>query len=158
MSEQVPSPAPGPTSDHPERTANDPTITNQARAPRREARRLVEDRLHFTNEDEHRVYQALKRWQAALPDNETIGIMPLGGMRVRGNTFEPDFLVTYRGRAAVIEVDGSHHKGRAAADHSRDRLLVHAGVVFVERLVVEDATEPAEIAKFVSDFLARLKR
>lgn len=63
-----------------------------------------------TNQYEQRVYQVLKQRQAALTDFETIGIMPLGGMRVGKRVLEPDFLITYRGRAAVIEVDGPHHR------------------------------------------------
>ncbi|MEU8884573.1 hypothetical protein [Streptomyces hydrogenans] len=120
----------------------------------------VEDDLHFTNEWEYRVYQVLKEKQAALPDNETIGIMPLCRVRVLGSTREPDFLITYKGRAGVIEVDGPHHEGpkRASNDHSRTDLLINAGVEWVARLDVRDTTEKAEVEKFVSNFLSRLTR
>ncbi len=100
----------------------------------------------------------LKGRQATLPDNETIGIMPLGGMRVRGWTFEPDLLVTYRGYAGVIEIDGPQHKGHAGYDHSRSRLFLHSGVKVVDRLNVEEVKTLAEVEKFVDDFLAQLKR
>ncbi|MEU6252404.1 hypothetical protein [Streptomyces sp. NPDC047043] len=130
--------------------------TNQARKVRLEPRHPIEDGLHFTNEWEQRVYQVLKDHQARLPQNETIGIMPLGALRVPGHTFEPDFLITYRGRVGVIEVDGPHHKGRASADRSRDRLFKHAGVRDVDRLCVEDSTTKEEVEKFVTDFLKHL--
>ncbi|RPF33415.1 hypothetical protein [Streptomyces sp. TLI_185] len=130
--------------------------TNLARTVRLEPRHPIEDGLHFTNEWEHRVYQVLKEHQARLPENETIGIMPLGALRVPGHTFEPDFLITYRGRVGVIEVDGPHHKGRASADRSRDRLFKHAGVRDVDRLCVEDSTTKEEVEKFVTDFLKHL--
>lgn len=130
--------------------------TNQARSVRLEPRHPMEDGLHFTNEWEHRVYQVLKEHQDRLPSNETIGIMPLGALRVPGHTFEPDFLITYRGRVGVIEVDGPHHKGRASADRSRDRLFKHAGVRDVDRLCVEDSTTKEEVQKFVTDFLKHL--
>ncbi len=130
--------------------------TNQARRVRLEPEHPMEDGLHFTNRWEHGVYLILKERQAALPDNDTIGIMPLGAMRVRGRTFEPDLLVTYRGNAGVIEIDGPHHKGRASDDRSRDRLLQHAGIRYVDRLDVRDTTQKADVEKFVTDFLKRL--
>jgi hypothetical protein len=137
-----------------------PRLTNHARKVRFEAKHPIEDDLHFTNEWEHRVYQVLKEKQAALPDDETIGIMPLCKMRVLGATREPDFLITYKGRAGVIEVDGPHHEGpkRASNDHSRTRLLINAGVEWVDRLDVRDTTEQAEVQKFVNNFLSRLGR
>ncbi|MEU5121195.1 hypothetical protein [Streptomyces asoensis] len=130
--------------------------TNQARKVRFEPQHPTEDGLHFTNEWEHRVYQVLKERQAVMPDNDTIGVMPLGALRVPGHTFEPDFLITYRGRVGVIEIDGPHHKARASADRSRDRLFKHAGVRDVDRLCVEDSTTKDEVDKFVTDFLKHL--
>ncbi|MFF7382129.1 hypothetical protein [Streptomyces griseoluteus] len=142
------------------RGAGGPKPTNHARKVGLEANHPVEDDLHFTNEWEHRVYQVLKEKQAALPDDETIGIMPLCKMRVLGTTREPDFLITYKGRVGVIEVDGPHHEGpkRASNDHSRTRLLINAGVEWVDRLDVRDTTEKAEVQKFVNNFLSRLGR
>ncbi|MEU6080112.1 hypothetical protein [Streptomyces sp. NPDC047108] len=130
--------------------------TNHARKVRLEPRHPMEDGLHFTNEWEQRVYQVLKERQARLPQNETIGIMPLCALRVPDHTFEPDFLITYRGRVGVIEVDGPQHKSRVSADRSRDRLFKHAGVRDVDRLCVEDSTTKEEVEKFVTDFLKHL--
>ncbi|MFD7917257.1 hypothetical protein ACFV30_42415 [Streptomyces sp. NPDC059752] len=138
------------------RTASGPRPTNQGRQVRLEPQHPMEDRLHFTNQWEHGVYQVLKEQQARLPANETIGIMPLSAMRVRGYTYEPDFLVTYRGRAGVIEIDGPHHKDRASADKSRERLLRHAGVHYVDRPDVRDTKAKSEVETFVSDFLKQL--
>ncbi|MYX17064.1 hypothetical protein GTY67_27355 [Streptomyces sp. SID8374] len=134
--------------------------TNQARRVRVEPQHPMQDGLHFTNEWEYNVYQVLKEHQARLPENETIGIMPLVAVRVPQHTFEPDFLITYKGRAGVIEVDGPHHEGpkRASNDHSRARLLINAGVQWVDRLDVRDTTTKAEVEKFVSDFVSRLGR
>lgn len=144
------------------RSANGPMPTNQARKVRLEPedQHPIEDDMHFTNEWEHSLYRVLKARQAALPDNETIGIMPLGKMRLLGSTREPDFLITYKGRAGVIEVDGPHHgkPGRASSDHSRDILMIHAGVEWVSRLDVQDVGTKAEVEKFVDNFLARLVR
>ncbi|MCC4320056.1 hypothetical protein [Streptomyces malaysiensis] len=136
--------------------ASGPQPTNQARRARLEPQHPMEDGLHFTNTWEHRVYMVLKERQAALPDNETIGIVPLGAMRVRGHTYEPDLLITYRGQAGVIEIDGPHHKDRASADKSRERLLRNAGVRYIDRLDVRDSTQKQEVEKFVTDFLKHL--
>ncbi|MGW2079600.1 hypothetical protein ACWCOW_22130 [Streptomyces sp. NPDC001939] len=118
----------------------------------------MEDQLHFTNRWELEVYQVLKKRQATLPDNETIGIMPLGGIRVRHRVLEPDLLTTYRGYAGVIEIDGPHHKGHAGIDHSRTRQLLHAGVKVVDRLNVQEVGPLSEVEKFVDDFLKQLAR
>jgi hypothetical protein len=56
-----------------------------------------------------------------------------------------------------IEVDGPHNYGRAAADQSRDRQLEGAGILFIERLVVEGTNLcRAPLDRFVERFLARL--
>jgi hypothetical protein len=117
-----------------------------------------EDRLVFDNMHEHRLYQALKRKQAALPSHETLGIMPGCGLRALTNTFWPDFVVTHRKRAGGIEVDGPHHAGRAAADQSRDRLLRDAGLAEMYRIVVEDTNDDATLDGHVEQFLAQLMR
>ncbi|MFF2436659.1 hypothetical protein ACFVU4_21190 [Streptomyces sp. NPDC058107] len=130
--------------------------SNQARKDRLAPRHPVIDNLHLTNEWEHRVYTVLREQQCALPDIETIGILPLPGMRVRGHTFEPDLLVTYKGRAGVIEIDGPHHKGRRSDDASRERLLRNAGIRHIDRIDVRDSTTKAEVEKFVETFLKHL--
>ncbi|MCF3172372.1 hypothetical protein IPZ61_03400 [Streptomyces sioyaensis] len=140
------------------KTANGPKPSNQGRRPRLAPRHPIEDQMHFTNEWERDVYRVLKKRQAALPDNETIGIMPLGGIRVRLRTFEPDLLITYRGFVGVIEIDGPQHKGHAGIDHSRTRQLLHAGVKVVDRLNVQEVGTLAEVEKFVDDFLTQLGR
>lgn len=138
------------------RAASGPQPTNQARRVRLEPQHPMHDGLHFTNEWEYKVYVVLKEHQASLPDDETIGIMPLGAMRVLGHTYEPDLLITYKGRVGVIEIDGPHHKGRASDDTSRARLLRNAGVRHIDRLDVRDTTEKAEVQKFVQLFLKHL--
>lgn len=140
------------------KTADGPKPSNQGRKQQLEPSHPTEDQLRFTNEWELDVYRVLRERQASLPDNETIGILPLPGMRVRGWTFEPDLLITYRGYAGVIEIDGPQHKGHAGRDHSRSRLFVHSGVKVVDRLNVEEVKSRVEVEKFVDDFLAQLRR
>lgn len=116
------------------------------------------DRLNFGSNEELKVYQALLRKQATLPAEATIAILPSPGARVVGRTFWPDFVVAYRGRVGMIEVDGPHHRGRAAADHSRDSLLADAGITHVERIVVEETSVEVELDLMVERFLQRLVR
>lgn len=89
--------------------------SNHARRVREEDPRWTEDNLFFTNSGELQVYRALKRRQEnSLPPGDTIGIYPLSRGRILGATREPDVVLTYRGRAAIIEVDGPHHNARRA--------------------------------------------
>ncbi|MFD7946493.1 hypothetical protein [Streptomyces sp. NPDC059744] len=130
--------------------------SNHARKVRLGPMHPQADGLHFTNEWELRVYTVLRERQLALPDNDTLGIIPLSAMKVREHVFEPDLLVTYRGCAGVIEVDGPHHKGRSSDDKSRERLLRHAGVKYIDRIDVRDVSTKEEAEKFVTDFLRHL--
>jgi hypothetical protein len=114
------------------------------------------DGLKFHNPGELRMYEALVRAQQRRPPEATIGILPGAGFRTGQRTLWPDFVITHRGRVAVIEVDGPHHRNRAAADQSRDRQLQDAGVTLTERIMVEDVDQPAELDAFVERVLARL--
>jgi hypothetical protein len=127
--------------------------TNQGRRVRTEPPRFVEDRLYFTNQGEQTVYRALRHIQGQLPADETLTIYPLAGCRVPGHTWEPDFLVAYKGRAGVLEVDGPHHNGRRAMDTTRDHLLRNAGIAFVDRITVEVINDTAELDAVLRRFL-----
>ena len=55
---------------------------------------------------------------------------------------EPDFLVIHFGVAAILELDGKPHQGRAAYDHTRDRLFKRrAGIWVIERVPSQFALE-----------------
>ncbi|MEU4673922.1 hypothetical protein AB0F91_39705 [Amycolatopsis sp. NPDC023774] len=132
--------------------------TNQARRARAEPPRFSQDYLAFTNQGEQTVYRALRQIQEQdLPSDETIGIYPLAGGRVPGKTWEPDFLVTYRGRAGVLEVDGPHHNARRALDTTREHLLRDAGIAFVDRIMAEAVENSAELNAVLRRFLRRLR-
>lgn len=83
-------------------------------------------------------------------------ITPNPALYVAGRTWEPDFLVTFRGRVGIIEVDGASHAGRAASDKSRDRIFEDAGVAYVERLYAEDITDEDTAYEYVARFLRKL--
>lgn len=126
--------------------------TNQGQRVRLESR-IQEDGLFLTNVEEHKVYVVLREMQERMPDNDTFGIAPLAGLHVPDHTYWPDFLITFKGRVGIIEVDGPHHNGRRAFDASRERLLLNAGVRHVGRIPVEDLKDKAEVEKWVRDFL-----
>ncbi|KQS68901.1 hypothetical protein [Modestobacter sp. Leaf380] len=129
---------------------------NQARKVRLEPGRIAEDGLFLTNNEEHRVYAVLRDIQRDLTPGDTILIAPLPGARTRDMTLTPDFLIAYRGRVGVIEVDGPKHHGRFGADAQRDRLLQNAGVRLVAHILVEDLRSRESVETLVRDFLRRL--
>ncbi|MFE7789454.1 hypothetical protein [Streptomyces sp. NPDC057460] len=131
--------------------------SNQARRLQPSPRRWLEDNLAFTNEGEQRVYRLLKhRQEKVLPPEETIAIFPLPNGRIAGRTWEPDFLVTYKGRAGVLEIDGPHHNARRALDVTREHLMHDSGVAYVDRVPVEALENREEMERVIDRFLRRL--
>jgi hypothetical protein len=112
--------------------------------------------LNFRDSSELLVFEAFERAQKRLSEATSILVAPNAGVYMAGRVREVDFLVTYRGRAGVVEVDGSTHHNRWAADQSRDRMLQDAGISVVERIVAEDTNNPDVLDKFVQCFLDRL--
>jgi hypothetical protein len=121
---------------------------NQGRRERTGSAYPVEDGLVFGSTGELRVYQALKCLQSCFPEDDTIAIAPLPGVRLRaGNTWSPDVLIMGRGRALVIETDGPHHRSqrRYVDDRNRDLQWQRCGVQVV-RLAVEDLQDDDALA------------
>ncbi|WP_189309844.1 hypothetical protein [Streptomyces brasiliensis] len=117
----------------------------------------MEDNLAFTNEGEQRVYQLLKhRQESVLPVEETIAIFPLPNGRIAQRTWEPDFLVTYKGRAGTLEIDGPHHNARRALDVTREHLMRDSGIAYVDRVPVETLESRVELERVIDRFLRRL--
>ncbi|WP_406485916.1 hypothetical protein [Streptomyces phaeochromogenes] len=112
----------------------------------------------FDSREEVLVYEALKRAQAALPQDSTIAIFPLPMGRVgAGNAWTPDFLVTASGRVGIVEVDGPHHQKRYGADATRDRHWRNSGIVHIERILVEETSADTDLDALVRQFLTRLR-
>ena len=116
------------------------------------------DGMWFRDKAEQFIYRALKEKQQALPPTETISVAVNPSLRVLGRTWEPDFIVVYKNRSGIIEVDGSSHLKKYADDRSRDSQLEDAGFFLVDRINVADAEKPVEARTFVERFLARLIR
>lgn len=114
------------------------------------------DGLLFRSTAEVNVYEACKRVAAAMPATDRPMILPNARAKVSGCVREPDFLIVYKGRAGVIEVDGPNHRARAAADQSRDRLFEDHGVARVDRIVAEDTEDSDALDALVGRFLDKL--
>ncbi len=122
-------------------------IHNQA--PSSEPVRVWEN-LRFRSESERRVAQALDR----------AGAMFLPNCRVRSTdgdarrTVEPDFLVCWKGRWGILEVDGEpfHPPTRTVHDHTRDRVFKTHGVLVVEHFDASECFENPDdvVAKFLA--------
>lgn len=133
-------------------------VSNQGRTVRHNVARFEEDGLQFSNALELRFYKFLKESQESLPSTETFSIFPLPAQRALGKNFEPDFVIAYEGRCAIIELDGGNHSRRIAADQSRDRLIKNAGFKMVERLAVEEVHSIDEVRAFIDSVLKRLSK
>ena len=136
-------------------------FTNQAALKPPAEHHPIVDGMHFRDNAEKRLYDALifaQREKYSATD--TLGIVPNCAVRVLDFTWEPDFIITFRGRVGVIEVDGRSHEvaRKWASDKSRDELLQNAGMMVVQRIDVKDAEKWDEALAFVKSFLDKLTR
>lgn len=158
--EQLPPPATNWRAEAKARIVGDVQVSNAGRKiPRAEAT-FEADGLRFTNAGELQVYEALRKLQDQSIERDphaTFSIAPLPGVHVgNGHTWEPDFVITYRGRAGALEVDGPNHNRRYANDASRDQLFENAGFLRVERIPVEVLRDPSELEQQLVRFLRLL--
>ncbi len=131
--------------------------SNQARRERAAPNVLTEDGLALASEEERTVYLALKDIQAAIPEDKTIAIAPLPGVRLRaGHTWTPDITVFGNGRVMIFEIDGPHHRNnrRYADDRNRDLQWQRCGVAVV-RLPVEDLADRGQLTERLKEELRR---
>ena len=135
--------------------------SNQARREVARPDHPVEDGLTFGSREELLVYQALKRLQASLPEQDTIAIAPLPGVRLRaGHTWSPDILISGCGRVMIFEIDGPHHRrpNRYVDDRNRDLQWQRCGVPVV-RIAVEDLKERAALdSRLREEVMRHLRR
>jgi hypothetical protein len=112
------------------------------------------ENLRFRSESEKRVAQALDAAGAMFLPNCRARVTDDGVRR----TVEPDFLVCWKGRVGILEVDGEpfHPPTRTVHDHARDRIFKTHGITVVEHFDASECFEqPAEV---VRKFLALLER
>lgn len=70
-------------------------------------------------------------------DRRAILFFPLPSASRASVLKEPDFVIVYKGRVGVLEVDGAYHTGRAADDHKRDLFFEQSGM-FVKHFNGDD--------------------
>lgn len=64
------------------------------------------------------------------------------GDSLKRKTRELDFLIFYRGKVGILEVDGPHHTPSTSADeYERDRLFKREGILVIERFKAEKCYE-----------------
>jgi hypothetical protein len=114
------------------------------------------DQMGFRDAAELRVYEALKRAQERLPEGERVTIAANPVVRIPGKTREPDFLVAYRGRVGMIEVDGASHRQKWSNDKSRDQLFEDAGIFIVRHFEAEFTDDARQVDEFIDRFLRKL--
>lgn len=131
-------------------------VSNQAHRQPLTKPHPVKDGLHFREESEVLVYDALVALQASMPKTDTITIAVAPAVRVGGRTCVPDFVVTHRGRAGIIEVDGGTHQKRYLADASKNDMLTDGGFSLVYRIPAEDTTNRGEVDAHLGIFIARM--
>jgi uracil-DNA glycosylase family 4 len=108
--------------------------------------------LRFRSRSEIKIAQALDRKRVLFFPNCRARL----GLDDR-QTREADFLVCYRGRWGLLEVDGEpfHPPSRTVADHARDRLFKEHGIRLVEHFDASECFQnPDEV---VRRFLALLE-
>ena len=102
------------------------------------------------------LYAALKRRQDGMHPLDTFSILVQPWVTLRsGKRFRPDFVVILRS-AWVVEVDGSSHAGRYAADRTRDELL-HDHALPVLRIPIQDVEMPELLEDWVDRIIARAR-
>jgi hypothetical protein len=114
----------------------------------------------YDSEAEKRAHERLLARATALHKANpyrTLSIALHPEVHVCGRDLRPDFLVTRDGRSCVFEVDGPHHNRRFAHDRSKDYLFENAGF-YVQRISVEDTTDPEVIDAWIDRILERLSR
>jgi len=119
--------------------------SNQGR-PFGDSRIVVHNGLNYRSQSEVEVAKQLER-------SEDILFFPNAGAVAGKVPKEPDFLVFYRNKVGVLEVDGPTHAGRAADDSIRDSYFQRQGL-FVKHYPSEKCFSDAEWV--VRDFLKLL--
>jgi hypothetical protein len=131
-------------------------ISNQAVSPPAERHPFQRHGMRFRGQTELLMFDSLVKKQQQLPRADTILIVPLPSVWNGRQRWEPDFIVTYRGRAGVIEIDDPTHARRYVADKSRDQVLEECGIHLIRRIAVEDAAQEPVREEFIELFLQRL--
>lgn len=114
--------------------------------------------LKFADPAEVRVAEALSAIQREQRATDSLSWTTNVPVVTKQRQHWVDFVVTFRERTGVLEVDGdTHRKGsRYMADASRDAQLRDAGVKLVQRIAAEDTNNATELRAILLLFLERV--
>lgn len=113
----------------------------------RNDRTFTWNNLTFLSEAEVKIAQALERKEILYFANPPCRIKNKQGNMV---TKKPDFLIYYKGKARILEVDGTQHEESRASDYERDRIFDRQGLITTRFTASECFTKPDEV---VEEFL-----
>jgi very-short-patch-repair endonuclease len=106
--------------------------------------------------EEQILYDALRRRQDGMHHLDSFSILVQPWVTIRqGQRFRPDFVVVLRS-AWAIEIDGSSHSRRYAADRTRDELLYDHAIP-VLRIPVQDVEDPTLCEDWVDRIIVRCR-
>jgi hypothetical protein len=112
--------------------------------------------MRFRDGGELAVYRALKRPQASAPKQDSLTPAQPGGAHACR-------LDVGTGLPRRLSRQGRHHRGRrrhasrpCCRPQDRDRFFEDSGIASIDRWVVEDTTDDAELDALVERFLRKL--
>ncbi|MBV6466543.1 MAG: hypothetical protein PGMFKBFP_01859 [Anaerolineales bacterium] len=102
---------------------------------------IIWNNLRFRSKTEVKIAEALEKEKVLFFPNCKARL----GFTERQN-LEPDFLVCYKGKLGILEIDGSpyHPASRSAHEHKRDRLFLAHGISLVQRFDANECYENPE--------------
>lgn len=116
--------------------------------------------LSFDSRAEIAVFKMLETLQQNLDQRSTIAITPLPAVQLRDadRPLSPDILVIGNGRAAIVEVDGPHHRARTRRvdDDDRNRHWTRCGVESVRVSVENIDAHPGQVERVLREDLSRV--
>lgn len=105
--------------------------------------------FHFRSCSEAKIAMELDRRGVLFLPNSKVCLTHSHARKI----LEPDFLVCYKGKWGILEVDGEpwHPASRAVHDHKRDRLFKAQGILTVEHFDASECYQEKE--RVVDEFL-----
>lgn len=135
---KTPSIKPKPIHENNAKNKIEPVTDNQASGT---LNPIIWNNLHFRSKTEVKIAEAFEKEKVLFFPNCKARL----GFTERQN-LEPDFLVCYKGKLGIMEIDGSpfHPASRSAHEHKRDRLFLAHGISLVQRFDANECYENPE--------------
>jgi len=128
------------------------SINNQAQFTFKNPK-ISHDSLQFRSQHEIAVYEELKKKDIVF---FPLPVAVFGSKMDKDKKEEPDFLICYKGKWGILEVDGSQHEGSREKDHQRDRLFKRHGIRSIESYSAKKSIKQPDVV--VNEFLELLDK